>query len=209
MCRAVAKRCGKQMGKAKKADRFRGGLESLGTGPMTAGQDSKQFDRIELAAKVFAPPPVKFKDLESFISKHNLHQRSDLPVRRAHRLHQGDREHGAGAGHAADQESSDITFMTKDGVSKGVVNILGKVTTITHKPVQTFEDTVEVTQPAELLEKTLEKQSIYWKALPLRPGAYRVDIAIKDVNNPDHVGPFRHRASTCRSTMTRSWPRLR
>ncbi len=38
----------------------------------------------------------------------------------------------------------DITFVTKDGVSKGVVNILGKVTTIMHKTVQTFEDTVEV-----------------------------------------------------------------
>ena len=29
---------------------------------------------------------------------------------------------------------------------------------------------------------------MYWKALPLRPGLYRVDIVIKDVNNPDHVG---------------------
>ena len=38
----------------------------------------------------------------------------------------------------------DITFVTKDGVAKGVVNILGKVTTLTHKTVQTFEDTVEV-----------------------------------------------------------------
>ena len=47
----------------------------------------------------------------------------------------------------------DITFVTKDGVSKGVVNILGKVTTITDKTVQTFEDTVEVDQPSELLRK--------------------------------------------------------
>ena len=50
-------------------------------------------------------------------------------------------------------KNRDITFETKDGVSKGVVNILGKVTTMMHKTVQTFEDTVEVNQPAELLEK--------------------------------------------------------
>ena len=50
-------------------------------------------------------------------------------------------------------KNRDITFVTKDGVAKGVVNILGKVTTLTHKTVQTFEDTVEVEQPAELLEK--------------------------------------------------------
>ena len=70
------------------------------------------------------------------------------------------------------------------------MNILGKVTTLTHKTVQTFEDTVEVEQPAELLQKTLERKSVYWKALPLVPGLYRLDIAIKDVNNPDHMGYF-------------------
>ena len=84
----------------------------------------------------------------------------------------------------------DVTFVTKDGVAKGVVNILGKVTTLTHKTVQTFEDTVEVEQPAELLEKSLDRKSIYWKAMPLLPGLYRLDIAIKDVNNPDHVGLY-------------------
>jgi hypothetical protein len=41
-----------------------------------------------------------------------------------------------------------------------------------------------------LLPKTLETNEVYWKALPLRPGRYRVDIAIKDVNNPDHVGKW-------------------
>ena len=87
-------------------------------------------------------------------------------------------------------KNRDITFVTKDGVAKGVVNILGKVTTLTHKTVQTFEDTVEVEQPAELLEKSLDRQSVYWKALPLLPGLYRLDIAIKDVNNPDHMGYY-------------------
>jgi len=75
-------------------------------------------------------------------------------------------------------------------VSKGVVNILGKVTTLTHKTVQTFEDTVEVQQPAELLQQSLDRKSIYWKAIPLQPGLYRLDIAIKDVSNPDHMGYY-------------------
>jgi hypothetical protein len=87
-------------------------------------------------------------------------------------------------------KNRDITFVTKDGVSKGVVNILGKVTTITHKTVQTFEDTVEIVEPAELLEKKLEGQSVYWKSLPLQPEHYRLDIAIKDVNNPEHKGYY-------------------
>ena len=102
----------------------------------------------------------------------------------------------------------DITFVTKDGVSKGVVNILGKVTTIMHKTVQTFEDTVEVEQPSELLEKSLDRKSLYWKALPLQPGLYRLDIAIKDVNNPDHIGIYGRGARTFRPMKTtRSEPR--
>jgi len=75
-------------------------------------------------------------------------------------------------------------------VAKGDVNILGRVSTITGHIAQTFEETVEVEEPAELLPKTLDSASLYWKALPLRPGRYRIDIAIKDVNNPDHVGTF-------------------
>jgi GWxTD domain-containing protein len=178
-----------QMGQAKKADRFKGGLESLGNGPMSTGQESKQFDRIELAAKLFAPPPVKFKDLESFITSHKLLTGPIFPfdVRTDFVKVTDDM---VLVPITIQIKNRDVTFTTKDGVSKGVVNILGKVSTITHKPVQTFEDTVEITQPAELLQKTLEKQSVYWKALPLRPGAYRVDIGIKDVNNPDHVGIY-------------------
>ena len=180
----------KQMGMATKADRFKGsGLEALGTGPMSSNQGAKEFERIEMASKLFAPPPIKFTDLDNFISEHKLltgpvfpfdvrtdfvkvTENTDLvPI-------------------TVNIRNRDITFVTKDGVSKGVVNILGKVTTLTHKTVQSFEDTVEVDQPSELLEKTLDRKSIYWKALPLPPGLYRLDIAIKDVNNPDHMGIY-------------------
>jgi len=63
-----------QMGMAKQSDRFRGGLESLGNGPMSSMQQSKQFDRLEQYAKLQAPPVIKFKDLqlESFMSNHKL-----------------------------------------------------------------------------------------------------------------------------------------
>jgi GWxTD domain-containing protein len=178
-----------EMGQAKKADRFKGGLEALGTGPMSQGQQSKQFDRIELAAKIFAPPPIKFKDLDAFMSEHKLLTGPVFPF--------DVRTDFMKVTESTDlvpitlqMKNRDITFLTKDGVARGVVNILGKVTTITGKTVQTFEDTVEVEQPSELLEKSLDHQSVYWKALPLMPGLYRLDIVIKDVNNPDHVGIY-------------------
>jgi GWxTD domain-containing protein len=178
-----------EMGQAKKADRFKGGLENLGTGPLSSSQQSKQFDRIELAAKVFAPPPVKFKDLEVFISEHKLLSGPVFPFDVRTDFIKVT-ENTVLVPVTLQIKNRDITFVTKNGVAKGVVNILGKVTTLTHKTVQSFEDTVEIQQPSELLEKSLDRQSVYWKALPLLPGLYRLDIAIKDVNNPDHVGIY-------------------
>ncbi len=176
-----------QMGQAKKADRFNGGLERLGTGPMSSMNSSKEFDRLEQYAKLQAAPQIKFKDLEAFISEHKVLNGPVFPfdVRTDYVKVTDDT---VLVPITLQIKNKDIGFSIKDGVAKGKVNILGRVTTITGRIAQTFEDTVEVEQPSELLPKTLETSQIYWKALPLRPGHYRVDIAIKDVNNPDHVG---------------------
>ncbi len=45
-----------------------------------------------------------------------------------------------------------------------------------------------VSSPDDLLEQKRKSASLYWKALPLRPGRYKIDIVIKDVNNTDKVG---------------------
>jgi GWxTD domain-containing protein len=178
-----------EMGMAKKADRFKGGMENLGTGPNSSSQASKEFDRIELAAKIFAPPPIKFTDLDNFISEHKLLSGPVFPFDvRTDFVKVTDSTVLVPV--TVQLKNSDITFVTKDGVSKGVVNILIKVTTLTHKTVQSQEDTVEVDEPAELLEKARIGKRVYWKALPLVPGLYRLDIAIKDVNNPDHLGLY-------------------
>jgi GWxTD domain-containing protein len=178
-----------EMGQSKKADRFRGGVENLGTGPLSSSQGAKEFDRIELAAKLFAPPPVKFKDLEGFISNHTIINGPPFPFDVRTDFVKVT-ESTVLVPVTVQIRNRDMTFETKGGVSTAQVDILIKVTTLTHKTVQTDENVVEVEQPAELLEKSLDKKSIYWKALPLLPGLYRLDIAIKDVHNPDHVGIY-------------------
>jgi hypothetical protein len=178
-----------EMGQSKKADRFKGGMESLGAGPMSSQNASKEFDRIDLAAKIFAPPPIKFADLDAFISEHSILKGPVFPFDvRTDFVKVTDSTVLVPI--TIQLKNRDITFVTKDGVSKGFVNILVRVTTLTHKTVQSQEDTVQVEEPSELLEKTLDRKSVYWKALPLLPGLYRLDIAIKDVNNPDHLGYY-------------------
>jgi len=67
-------------------------------------------------------------------------------------------------------------------VQRGTINIFGRVTTLTGRIAQTFEDTVQMDIPAELLPREAENSHVYWKALTLRPGRYRFDIVVKDVN---------------------------
>jgi len=178
-----------EMGGAKKADRFKGGIENINAGGASSSQESKAFDKIEMAAKLFAPPPIKFKDLDAFMSEHKLLSGPVFPFDVRTDFIKVT-ESTVLVPITLQMKNRDITFVTKDGVAKGVVNIRGQVTTLTHKAVQTFEDTVEVEQPAELLEKTLDRQSVYWKALPLLPGLYRLDIGIEDENNKDHKGYY-------------------
>jgi GWxTD domain-containing protein len=177
-----------QMGQAKQADRFSGGgLEQLGAGPMSTQNQSKQFDRLDLFAKLQAAPEIKFKDMEAFMTTSKIltgppflfDVRTDyvkvtndtilVPV-------------------TLQIRNSDITFVNKDGVATGTVNILGRVSNLNHKAIQTFEDPVSVQVPSELLARKRNDLSVYWKSLPLRPGLYKIDIVIKDVNNPDHIG---------------------
>jgi GWxTD domain-containing protein len=179
-----------QMGMASKADRFtRGGMETLGINPATSDLQTKQFDRLEQFAKLQRPPQVKFKDLEEVVShKINVNLMpfdvrvdfvrvlSDMilvPV-------------------TVQIKNRDITFINKDGIQRGVINIFGRVTTLSGKIVQTFEDTVQNDVPTETLPKVAENASVYWKALPLKPGLYRLDIVVKDVNG-DRVGTWNNR----------------
>jgi len=170
-----------QMGMASKASRFNGGgLERLGTGPMTANLQTKQFDRLEQFAKLQAPPPVKFKDLEEeIVTSKVILNPMPFDVRSDFVKVTGDT---VLVPVTIQMKNRDITFVNKDGVQRGTVNIFARLTTLTGKVVQTFEDTVQVDVPAELLPRTAENSSVYWKALPLRPGRYKLDIAVKDVN---------------------------
>ncbi|HYU44588.1 MAG TPA: GWxTD domain-containing protein [Terriglobales bacterium] len=169
-----------QMGMSSKASRFTGGgIEQLGQSPFNKDLQTKQFDRLEQFALLNKAPSVKFKDLEEVVThKINVNLmpfdvRADfvkvtsdtvlVPV-------------------TIQIKNRDVTFQNKEGVERGTVNIFGRVTTLTGRIAQTFEDTVQVDVPAELLPKTAENSSIYWKALPLKPGRYRFDIVVKDVN---------------------------
>jgi GWxTD domain-containing protein len=169
------------MGMASKTDRFtRSDGTHLGTSQSATPARMNQFDRLELYAKVQAPPPVKFKDLEAVVTarlvRNQIHfdYRTDfvrvtpetvlVPI-------------------TVQIPNRQLTFNAKDDVHSAVMNLFGRVSTLTGRTVQTFEDVISRDFPDSLLQQSLAGSSIYQKALPLRPGLYRLDLVIKDVQS--------------------------
>jgi GWxTD domain-containing protein len=180
-----------QMGMVSKANRFTGGgIEQLGSSPFNKDLQTKEFDRLEQFAKLQAAPAVKFKDLLEVVSHKISVNLMPFDVRADFVKVTSDT---VLVPVTIQIKNRDVTFQNKDGVERGTVNIFGRVTTLTGKIVQTFEDTVQVDVPVELLPKTAENSSVYWKALPLRisQNRYRLDIAVKDVNG-DRTGSWSH-----------------
>jgi GWxTD domain-containing protein len=169
-----------QMGTGNRSSRMMG--IPGGVGGMGAG--SKQFDTLERYAKLNAPPPIKFKDLEEKVNtkiRYNLmpfDMRSDFVKITADTVL---------VPITIQIKTKDMTFVQKEGIQRASVNIFGRISTITGRVAATFEDTVGVDEPNELLEKALLTSQVYWKAIPLKPGMYKIDLAVKDVNG-DRVG---------------------
>ncbi len=154
-------------------------MERLGAGPDSAMLQTKEFDRLEQFAKLQAAPKVKFTDLEEAVNSKVILNPMPFDVRTDFVKVTSDT---VLVPVTIQMKNRDITFVNKDGIQRGTVNIFARLTTLTGKIVQTFEDTVQVDVPAELLPRTAENASVYWKALPLRPGRYKLNIAVKDVN---------------------------
>ena len=169
-----------QMGMANKSQRFTGnGMERLGLGPESSMLQTKEFDRLEQFAKLQAAPKVKFTDLEEEVNSKVILNPMPFDVRADFVKVTSDT---VLVPIAIQMKNRDITFVNKDGIQRGTVNIFARLTTLTGRVVQTFEDTVQVDVPAELLPRTAQNSELYTKALPLRPGLYKLYVAVKDVN---------------------------
>src|SRR5271157_2178895 len=178
-----------QMGLSTKTSR----ITNSGTGQANAGPEqnissNNEFTKLELLAKINQAPKVKFKDLEEVVSHKINVNLMPFEVRTDFVKVTGDT---VLVPVTLQVKNKDVTFVAKDGIQRGTINIFGRVTGLTGKVAQTFEDTVQIDVPQDLLEKTVEHSSLYWKAIPLRPGRYRFDVVVKDVNG-DRVGTWSH-----------------
>jgi len=169
------------MGLASKADRF-SNTDGTRLGQAMGGRGIRynQFERLQQFVALQRPPQIKFKDLETVVNtklSYNLLPfdfRTDFikitedtvltPI-------------------TIQVHHKDLTFQNKEGVQRAVVNVYGRISTITGRVAQIFEDVVSVDSPESLFKQTLEKSSRYQKAVPLRSGLYKLELVLKDLNS--------------------------
>jgi GWxTD domain-containing protein len=175
-----------QMGMSTQAARFTrsdGSTAPLGLGQLNGGgglESQNEFTRLEQFAKVQAPPPVKFKDLEEVVSSRILRNQISFDYRFDFMRITGDT---ILVPVTVQIQNKQMTFRDHDGVQSASLNLFGRISSMTGRVIQTFEDVVQRDFPDSLLESSLKGFSIYQKAVPLRPGLYKLDLVIKDVNS--------------------------
>jgi GWxTD domain-containing protein len=174
------------MGLTSKTDRFNntdGTHSAAPIGGMTP-EKNNEFSRLELNAKIQKAPPVKFKDLEAVVTSRVVKDQVKFDYRFDFLRITSDT---VLVPITVQIPTRQLSFAEKDGVDSATVNLFARITTLSGRPVQTFEDTVHRDVPAALLQQSLSTSSIYQKAVPLSPGLYRLDIVLKDVNS-NNVG---------------------
>src|SRR4030095_10439801 len=136
-----------------------------------------EFNRLEQFAKVQQAPPVKFKDLEALVTSRIVRDQVHFAWRTDFLKVTSDT---VLVPVTVQVPNSQLSFQSKDGVHTATMNIFGRISTLTGRVVQTFEEPVTRDFPDSLFQQSVKLQSIYQKAVPLRPGLYRLDLGIKD-----------------------------
>src|SRR5215831_18490653 len=150
-----------QLGLSSKTDRFNR-TDGTHLGVPFGGETQKmnQFNRLEQFAKLQKPPSVKFKDLEAAVTSRITYNilpmrvRVDyFPVTEASVL----------TNVTIQFENKDLQFKSKEGYQEAAVNIYARITTMTRRIVNVFEETVTVQPPNGMLQAYAAQKSMYQK----------------------------------------------
>jgi len=154
----------------------------MGCNNQLSGAD--EFTRLQQFAKVQAPPPVKFKDLEEVVSSRIVRNQIAFEYHTDFLRITSD---SILVPITVQVQNKQMTFRNRSGVYSATVDLFARISTLSGRVVQTFEDVIQQDYPDSLFESSLKAYAIYQKAVPLRPGLYRIDLVIKDVNS-NNVG---------------------
>src|SRR5262245_56400012 len=172
-----------------KAERLNRDGASIGN-PLGNTSLTNPCDKLQLMADIFKPPEIKYKDLEAVITTKLSFNvlpfgwRTDF-VRVT--------EDAVLTPVTILLRNKDLSWQEQDGVHSFTGHVLIKVTNVNGRPAPNgiVEDNIELKIPDSLFKQQLEGSSLYQKIIPLRPGLYKIDLVVKDMNS-GNVGVVNH-----------------
>jgi GWxTD domain-containing protein len=183
------------MGMASKTKRFQN-TDGTHMAQPEGGQPESynEFERLELYAKIQQAPPVKFKDLEAVVTQRLVRDQVKFDYRFDFLRITSDT---VLVPITIQIPTRQLSFVEKSGVDTASMNLFMRITTLTGRIVNTFEDPLTTQVPASLLQQALTTSQIYQKAVPLSPGLYRLDVVVKDTTS-QNVGVLNTRVAVPR-----------
>ena len=171
-----------QMGMSDKTARFQN-TDGTHLGVPLGGlpESMNEFTRLEQFANLQKPPRIKFTDLEAKVDSRILYDILPMqvnvdffPITDASVMTYV----------TVQFDNKNLQLKTKDGVATANIHLFGEFRTISGKIVQSFEqDMVIDGGPVQFRPDWLQHKSIGQKAVPLKPGQYRLDVVCKDVTS--------------------------
>ncbi len=174
-----------EMGMSTKADRFtRTDGTTLGRSMGGEPESMEEFTRLDLYSKIWKPPEVKFNDLKAVVTSKLSANLMPFDVHTDFVRITGETVLTPITIQIANKE---LQFQNKDGIMHAVLDIYGELTTISGRLATRFEDSVVLDVPQEQFQRYVTRKSVYQKALPLRPGPYKLNVVVKD-DASGHLG---------------------
>jgi GWxTD domain-containing protein len=173
-----------------KAQRLNRSGASIGN-PLGNTSRTNPFDKLQLLADVYKPPEIKYKDLEAVITtrlSYNVlpfNYRTDfvrvtedmvlMPVTVA-------------------IQNKDFAWQETQGVHTATGHILIKITGANGRLAQNgvVEENIQQQIADSEFKQRLEGVQLYQKIVPMKPGLYKIDIVVKDMNS-SNVGVINQR----------------
>lgn len=170
------------LGMSSKVDRFTNSDGTFLGKSMGGSRPVKynEFERLALYANIQKAPPVKFKDLEALVTSRIVRDQVHFTWRTDFLKVTSDT---VLVPITIQLPNTQLSFQNKEGVHSATLNVFARISTLTGRVVQTFEEAIARDFPDSLFQQSLKLSSIYQKAVPLRPGLYRLDIVLKDVQS--------------------------
>ena len=157
------------MGMANKTQRFQNTDGTHMAQPLGGAQTEEynEFTRLENYAHAFQAPPVKFKDLEAVVTSRLVRDQVKFDYRFDFLRITSDT---VLVPITVQIPTRQLMFIEKSGVDTATLNLFARITTLTGRIVQTFEDTLTDAIPTSLLQQSMASISDLSESRAAEPG---------------------------------------